>query len=326
MKRTNSLLSFALLAVCAPVSTVMATNGDLVQEEPTLPFSQKAPLSGEQLNILPSEIQSNIHRMMGAYTLDKIPSPDGTPTIVYAVESEHPQNSDEITARQRVSNALTARRTAYLQLLALQQDVAPAGTPLAEEVLRRLGSTSMTLGFSPIAELNNCHVIAVHNIGDVQKADFRYQNLANRYILNFENAQEFVMQYDQYKPFLEKAQDLHLNFDERTCTPQAFQVALEKFIRGFSAEQPKGWNANEDVPLPREISFNIPYVLIKDLLSSDAQDAADATIPKATDQKTNYNYVLVELSKGMPASQINPAFAEILKQLSCYWTISINRH
>lgn len=311
----------------ASSSAVMATSGEAFEEEGLASSLRlKGPLTREQLNVLAPEIQSNIQRMMGAHTLEIIPHHDGTPTLVYAVENEHPTNQDEIDARQRVYDTFAARRQTFQALVERQQDVAPAGTPLAEEALRSLGRTFMVFNPSPVSELDKCHAITVHNIGDVKEAAFRHQNLAKRYVLNFENAQDFIARDDQYKPFLEKAQELVLNFDERTYTPPSFQVALQKFMLGFNAAQPQGWDTKDHVPFSREVKVNLPYALVKDLLSPEAQDAADALIKEATDQKTNFNYTLVEISKGMSTSKLNPAFAAMLNQLSYYWVLKINRH
>jgi hypothetical protein len=223
MKKAHFVLSFVLLAVCASSSPVMATNGGTFLDEGlTSSFRPKGPLTGEQLNILAPEIQRNIQRMMGAHTLEIIPNHDGTPTIVYAVENEYPTNQDEIDARQRVYDTLEARRQTFQELVERQQDVAPAGPPLAEEALRSLGRTFMVFNPSPVAELDKCHAITVHNIGDVKEAAFRHQNLAKRYVLNFENAQDFMARDDQYKPFLEKAQNLSLILTNAPIRPSLF--------------------------------------------------------------------------------------------------------
>lgn len=232
MKNTLYLFAFSLATAFASGSVVMATNEDAFQGKGhTVSQNPKAPLTGQQLNNLPADIQANISRMLKAKQIDTktgehtdtkdehLPQP-GT----YEVNEFNHEKVDEFSKRQQ-----------ELQKKPL------AGTPLAEGVLKnKINETLKKTNYT----------LTIDSLETLKKINLEYKDYHNPkhpLIYAFTDATDFIDHYEQYQPFLAKCGMIHLYFHKQLLNLENLTERLNTFSDKFLSNKPANWPTNAQV-------------------------------------------------------------------------------
>lgn len=221
-------MSLALLSSFIGIMPVLATQG----EGHTVSQNPKAPLTGEQLNALPPEVQANVQRMMNAAPYSTRPKADGTESTVYHTPSYKHEKAQEFAKRQGNQNA------------------AAPGTPLAEEVLKGEDLKKLTARLE-----GQGNKVTVDSLDAFKKAAYEYKDVKKPFTCAFTDAADFITRYDVYQPFLTNCNIIHLHFQKSHLTGTQLKETLNTFSNKFVQNKPKKWKDYSQIVLFMDRAF-----------------------------------------------------------------------
>ncbi len=241
----------------------------------------KAPLTGEQLNAMPPEVQANIHRMLSARNQDALSKGSFFGNQRAIING----STDELSAGTHTnigsfdhdtSQKLGDRQKDYTTLKNKGVNVADAGTPLAE------------------AALNNRQVI-IHSISDIQSLSLQQmENGASINQLFFINGTQFLKNpgafifhlnsQKHYEPFTLVLQiskeGLSSVLFKELVRDLAIDVYTELGVSGFPTESGTRGRV-------KSLELLVPYTLVQNSLGNEDSVALKKILEGNTNLKNN---------------------------------------
>jgi hypothetical protein len=250
--------------------------GHVVSQNP------KAPLTGEQLNAMPPEVQANIHRMLSARNQDALSN--GNPFINRRAIING--STDELSAGTHTnigsfdydtSQKLGDRQKDYTTLKNKGVNVADAGTPLAEAALKTTNKKLL---------INNGQVI-IHSLTDVQSVAQQMKNGESIDNLFFINGTQFLKHIGMFLRYMDYLTpygsfNLVLQISKEELPPALFKELIPRFVTAVTNELGINTQFNQTGRLGF-VMFLVPYTLIQDALG----DKDRVALKKVLEGNTN---------------------------------------
>ncbi len=196
----NRTLSTALFTILLAGSAIASSN---------------TPLSAEQMNALPPEVQARVHVMMGAKKVETRIKPDGTTAEVYQeppLPNAHVAAIEQHYADKQIDNADVKKEPSV---------------PLAEAAM--MAPKGQTLPSAPHEQKLNMINYSISTLGDLSSAPFHKEEKV-RVRLHIPDALDFITHFDQYLPYLKKVTIVEISFTDA----QEQDPHFLDFLRAFA--------------------------------------------------------------------------------------------